>query len=92
MKDSANDITINYSKSPEVKELFSRKSVGDKCEMTVELIVKEIRPDEVIGSIKKITYEHEGEEETAEPDAAEPAMIKMDVGGEEMPLESAASY
>ena len=90
MNDS-NDITVNYAKSPEVKELFSRKNIGDICEFTVRMQVNEKNQDEAQGKMKKITFQsHDGEDEEAKPDAEEPAMIEMEVGGKKMELETAA--
>ncbi len=84
-------ITINFSKSPELKELFTQKKVGDKCSFEVEMQVNEITPDEASGSIEKITFEsHDEEEKEVEPDAKEPAMIEMKIGDEKMPMEPAS--
>jgi hypothetical protein len=82
-------ITINFEKSPELKELFSRKKAGDKCEFEVTVQVNEISPDGMKGTIESITFEDdEGEEKEAEPDAEKPAMIKMEMGGKDVELET----
>jgi len=85
------NIDINFAKSPELKELFSRKKPGDKCTFEVTVQVNELNQDSVKGTIQKITFQsHDGEEEEVKPDAEEPAMIEMEVGGKKMELETSA--
>lgn len=81
-------IVINFSKSPELKEYFSGKEAGHKCEFTATFQVSEISDEEVKGTIDDITFYHDDKETEVEPSAEEPAMINMEIGGEKMPMET----
>lgn len=73
------NISIDYSRNPELAEVFSRKKPGDKCRMEVEFQVNEIDPNGVKGSINEISphgYEASGsKDKDITPQTDEPVAI-----------------
>lgn len=78
-----NNITLNFSKNPELKEAFSHKEIGHTCRFEIEMQVNEMDADEVRGIIKEIELEgYEGPvaadgkpKGPTKPNADEPVMV-----------------
>lgn len=74
-----NEIQFDYASNPELAEIFSRKSIGDKCKMTIEFEVVEKDSNGAKGMINEITvpenYGGKKEKEPLEMDAKQPVAI-----------------
>ena len=78
--ESANLLTLDYQDSPELRDLFGRKDVGDKCKLTLIVQVTSKYPEGVQCSIEKIITESgdfEDEEYEIEPDISDPVMATI---------------
>jgi len=82
-RESPNTLTIDFSDSPEVKEIFLNKDIGEKCKLTVELQIISRYPEGVQCAIEKIiTDEYDyatggDKSKDVKPDNKEPVMMRM---------------
>lgn len=76
------NIEIDFSRNPELAEVFSRKKPGDKCRMEVEFQVNELDVNYVRGTINEISphgYEPTSPDKSKDivPETDEPVAITM---------------
>ena len=72
------NITFNFAKNPELKEVFARWTIGEEYEVTITFQLNEQDENEARGTIKKIEVNDQDPEETVvQPDASEPVMIVL---------------
>lgn len=81
-----NSIRIDVGSNPELKDYFSRKPDGEKCELEIVMIKEGMTGDAVEGSVIAIAPEDyevpgsaEGPPGEVKPDGEEPVMVL--VGG-----------
>lgn len=71
------DLTIDISKSPKLKEYFSRKEIGHKCKFEIEFQLGEKDENQIKGDLNKVLYHEEGEEKEVKPTEEEPVLVEM---------------
>lgn len=78
-----NVVTLDYASSPGLAELFLNKQVGEKCKITLELMITEKDDQSVSGVLKTIegyAKQEEGvkdEDHEMEVDPQSPVMVIM---------------
>lgn len=70
-------IRIDFSNNADLKEVFSRKEVGDECELTIRIQVNELTPEYVSGTILEIEADDYGDKDEGpiEPSGEKPVSI-----------------
>lgn len=76
------NLSINYSKNPEIREILGHKEIGDTCKFEVEIQIVERDENEVRATIKEIEFDGDypvgadGKEKgPTKPNADEPVMV-----------------
>lgn len=76
--EAANQILIDLADNPDLREIFSRKDVGDKCRLTLNLQLMSKTPETVTLAIEKIiTDPSDYHTDEATPTLKEPIMATM---------------
>lgn len=78
--ETSNTLTIDFADNPDLREVFARYDVGDKCTIKVELQLMSRYPEGVQCAIEKVISEgggYEGEDKEAEASEKEPIMMRM---------------
>lgn len=71
-------VTIDFANSPELMSLFSKKSPGDPCELTLKMnLMTKTEAGVKLSLTKVIAEDYEGQDAEVDPDSDEPVMISM---------------
>lgn len=76
--ETANTLTIDFQDNPDLREIFGKKEVGDKCKLTIEVQLMSRYPEGVQCAIEKVITEDYGYgEKEAVADEKEPIQMVM---------------
>lgn len=79
--ESSSRIIVDYKDNPDLREIFSRKELGDTCELKMRIQVNEKSLDGAEGYIESITplgySTQSGPPKSIKPSRSEPVMVKM---------------
>lgn len=80
--EAASKVIIDYRDNPDLREIFSRKELGETCDLKLRLLVSQKSTDGAEGVIESITpggyyTESDNPPKKVRPSSNEPVMMKM---------------